>query len=259
MNALTGVLLVARQTVRQTLRGPRLLGLGLLAALPALLAFVIVGFARDAGFDAFAMTTLFVVYQGLVPLLGLILGVSVLGDEVEGRTLTYLYTRPLPRPVFFAGRLFGLGIPFALVLALGVGAATLLYARRVHLGPGHIWTTVWVALAGFAVYLALFAALRAFFRRALGIGFVLAFMFEGMVSKAPDSAIADYSIWRHLAVTFTNAVEEFGFPRGIHEMGFLAEDPADSRFALLAVFLVALGLGLWRVQAQEVRLPAAVA
>ncbi|MCZ6785819.1 MAG: ABC transporter permease subunit [Planctomycetota bacterium] len=259
MNWITGCLLVARQTVGQTMRGPRLFGLGLLAALPAIITFVVVGAAPHVRFHAFAGPTLFIVYQGLVPLLGLILGVSVLGDEVEGRTLTYLYTRPLPRPVFFVGRLFGLGAPFALILAMSVGAGTLLFARRIDLGPAQIWTTVWLAAGGFFVYLAIFAALRTFFRRALGIGFILAFMFEVAISKVPDSKIADYSIWRHLAVTFLHSMENFTIPRGIREMGLLASDPADSRFTLLAVFLVALALGMWRVQSREVRLPAAVA
>ena len=259
MNWITGCLLVARQTVGHTLRGPRLFGLGLLAALPAFISFVIVGAAPHVRFPVFALPMLFIVYQGLVPLLALILGVSVLGDEVEGRTLTYLYTRPLPRPVFFLGRLLGLGAPFALILAMSVGAGTLVFARRIDLVPAQIWTTVWLAVAGFFVYLAIFAAIRTFFRRALGIGFVLAFMFEGAIAKVPDSTIADYSVGRHLAVTFIHSMENFTSTRGIRDLGLLASDPADSRFTLLVVFLVALALGMWRVQTREVRLPAAVA
>jgi ABC-type transport system involved in multi-copper enzyme maturation permease subunit len=35
--------------------------------------------------------------QGTVPLLALILGASVVAEEIEDRTLTYLFTRPVPR------------------------------------------------------------------------------------------------------------------------------------------------------------------
>ena len=115
MRFLISFLLIARHAMAQSARGLRLVALSLLAMVPLLLTALIVSVDNTIEFSTFANVTLFVSYQVIIPLLALILGVSVLGDEIEGRTLTYLYTRPLPRPFCnvteeFRGRRFAFGV-----------------------------------------------------------------------------------------------------------------------------------------------------
>ena len=108
MNPFAGILLVARHAIRQTFGGGRFVGLLILLAIPLLISLVVLGAQKGDPahqFQAFTRLVCYLIYQVEVPLLALILGVGVFGDEIEGRTITYLYTRPLPRPVIYLGRI----------------------------------------------------------------------------------------------------------------------------------------------------------
>lgn len=258
MRYLISFLLIARHAMGQSARGLRLVALSLLAIVPLLLTALIVSVDHTIAFSTFANVTLFVSYQVIIPLLALILGVSVLGDEIEGRTLTYLYTRPLPRPVFYLGRLFGIGCFYALILVVSLGGSVALFAPHVDLQTAHIVSATGIGLAAFFVYLAVFAAIRTLMKPALYAGFLLIFVVEGAFSKAPDSGAANATVWRHVMVLFTDRFDEFRFPI---EVGRMAEsgDPGQSLWTLAAIFLGALAFAVIRLQTTEQRLPAAVA
>ncbi len=257
MNALTGTLLVARQSFRRAFRGPRVLWLGLVTLLPLLLALLQSSHRRGGDFETFAVTTLFFTLQAIVPFLGLMLGVSIFGDEVEGRTLTYLFTRPLPRPVFYVGRLLGMGAAFAIVVGVTTWGATLIYGRNLDLAPSEVRGAVAAAVGGFVAYLAFFAALRVLFRRALFVGFILAFMFEGAISKLPQGNVGQISIWHQSALIFLRGMEHRELdPEAIESIG--SEETAGEAWrVLVAVFLVSTAVGAWFIHRRETPIPAA--
>ena len=260
MNALSGTLLVARHAFARAYRGPRVLWLALVTLLPLFLALIQSGTRRGADMEMFAGTTLFFTLQAIVPFLGLMLGVSILGDEVEGRTLTYLFTRPLPRPVFFVGRLLGVGAAFGLFVGLVSWAAARVYDEDVRLAASEVAGAVVSALAGLLAYLAFFAALRVLTRRALVIGFVLAFVFEGAISKLPEGNVSRVSVWHHSALLFVRGLPDRDLRRLEGLEGIREEETAGSAWRVLAaVFLVSTAVGAWLVQRRETPIPAATA
>ncbi|MHC4162981.1 MAG: hypothetical protein ACYSUM_12695, partial [Planctomycetota bacterium] len=97
MRMLRGYLLVSSNAFGRLLTEKRTLALLLLVALPVVFAFLQVTFERSVDLDTYVLTTLFVVLQLVVPLCALVVGVAVMGDEIESRCVTYLFTRPLPR------------------------------------------------------------------------------------------------------------------------------------------------------------------
>lgn len=256
---MSGFLLVARHACSQALRGRRGVALVLLALLPVALALLNVRFSDRTTLTHFLGTVLMGTFQFVVPFGALFLGVAVLGDEIEGRTITYLFTRPLPRPVYFAGRLFGFAGAFAIILTAALLAVCLIFRRRLDLSGREIAGTLAIALAGFVVYTVFFAMLRALTRRAIFAGFLLAFIIEGWISKMPHSGLSRCSVWHHLALLQTRLFStRLSFHDGLK--GIAPTETVSSSITVLAsVFLVAVAVGCWHVQTREVNVPAAVA
>ena len=57
-----------------------------------------------APIEAFLFPSWYLVMQLMVPLAAVIAGSAVISEEVEDRTITYLLTRPIPRPAVLLGR-----------------------------------------------------------------------------------------------------------------------------------------------------------
>jgi ABC-type transport system involved in multi-copper enzyme maturation permease subunit len=259
MNALSGFLLVFRHSFLRLLRGKRLFVLLLLAAIPAIISALISSHAKTVGMEDYLSTVLILVLQATVPFGALSLGIAVLGDEIDGRTITFLYTRPLPRPVFFLGRLFGFVGAFGVLLALSVFLTAFFFREHVELSGREVGGTVAIAVGGLLVYAAFFAMLRAYFKKALYIGFLLTFAFEITISKMPVAGISKISIWHQLALLVARLHGDRA--RGHDLLGTVKpEETAGDALLILACVLVAsLVLGCWAVKAREVRVPAAVA
>jgi hypothetical protein len=251
-------LLLWGHAASRVLLGRRGILLILLAALPAVLAWIQVENDSRVGVTDFVGVTLMFVFQFVVPLAGLFLGVAVLGDEIEGRTLTYLFTRPHPRPLVFLARYFGAVTAFAPLLAATVAAVAYLYGTRVDITARDAVATAGIAVAGFLVYAAIFAALRLFLQRALFAGFILGFIFEGGVSKLPDSGISRCSVWHHLALLEMRLFE--GRPDVSGDLGELLrgispeETAGGSLGVLCTLFAAGLAAGVLRIRSQETRL-----
>jgi len=260
MSWIAGILLVWRHACSQALRGRRGLALAALAALPVLVALLQVRAGHGVRFSHFMGTVVVGTYQFVVPFTALFLGVAVLGDEIEGRTITYLFTRPLPRQGYFLGRYLGYATAAVLLLSASLLACGLLFRTRIELSGREIAGTLAIAAGGLLTMLAFMAALRAFFDRALFAGFLLGFIFEGMVSKMPaKSGLSQVSIWHHLALLQIHLMG----PRALQHVEFAPgispdETVRGSLIALATVLVVCLLLGMWRVRAREIRIPAAV-
>jgi hypothetical protein len=266
---LRGYLLVSSNAFGRLLTEKRTLALLLLVALPVVFAFLQVTFERSVDLDTFlpatawptryVLTTLFVVLQLVVPLCALVVGVAVMGDEIESRCVTYLFTRPLPRWVAYLGRLAGHAAAGGLLITVSVLLVAYLLGRKVELSGREVAASLGIALAGFLVYTTLFAALRLLLRRALFVGFILAVIFEGWVSKLPDSRFASLSVWHHLAVLHARLFGDRWVGQAIPESIGLNETAAHSLWALAIVFVASLLIGITLVQLREIRIPAAVA
>ncbi|HEX5138404.1 MAG TPA: ABC transporter permease [Planctomycetota bacterium] len=254
---LRGFLLLWGHAASRALRGRRGLALLFLAALPVVLAWIQVQHGRHLSETAFVAVTLMFVFQFVVPVAGLFLGVAVLGDEIEGRTITYLFTRPIPRPLVFLASYLGAVSAFAPLLAIAVGAMAHIFGTRVPVTGRDAVASAGIAVAGFVVYTAIFATLRLYFQRALFIGFIFGFIVEGAISKLPESGISSWSVWHHLALLEVRLFD--GRLPGQHLRHLLQsiapdETVAGSVAVLATVLAVALVIGMLQIRAQETRL-----
>ncbi len=124
-----------------------------------------------------------------VPVLGAFYGTSLMSDEVEDRTITYLFTRPIPRGAIIIGKYLAYLVCTELVVLPSVTAAYLLITP---VGGGSIGATFPLLLTdlgilalGLAVYGAVFALIGALVPRPLVAGLVLVFGWEQVALLVP--------------------------------------------------------------------------
>jgi ABC-2 type transport system permease protein len=201
--------------------------------------------ARPAGATIYGMMIWLIYVRFLVPVLGVFYGTSLIADEVDDKTITYLFTRPIQRSAVIFGKylaylvctvlllLPSVVIVFFLVVPLGRGASV-----------GSLFPTLLSDLAmlaaGLAAYGAVFALVGARIKRPLLVGLVFALGWEPAILIVPGYL-------KRLTVAY------YLQPLVMHDMP--DQGPAS---ALLRIFreqpsmttsvtglLVIVGLGLW--------------
>jgi ABC-2 type transport system permease protein len=116
-----------------------------------------------------------------VPVLGVFYGTSLIADEVEDKTITYLFTRPIPRGAVLVGKYLAyLACTLFVVLPSVVIVYLAIVPMRGSLGASFVDLLKDLALLtiGLAVYGAVFAFIGAKFKRPLLIGLVFVFGWE---------------------------------------------------------------------------------
>src|SRR2546426_11933526 len=100
----------------QMLWSRRSIFLGLLLGGPVLLAIALrvvdtlyrsgfqINGARAGGAAIFGMMIWLLYIRFIVPVLGVFYGTSLIADEVDDKTITYLFTRPIPRGAVLIGK-----------------------------------------------------------------------------------------------------------------------------------------------------------
>lgn len=262
MNSLRALLIAGRHAARDALRGKRLVVLLGIAALPLLL--LLLAPLNDAGeveAETFHTALLMITFQLVVPFSALLLGVAVLGDEIEGRTVTYLFTRPVGRGTLYLGRLLGMGAAWSLVFALILGIG--MHARPVEPKPlpADLWRPIAIGIGGFWAYFAAFALLRMLFKRALLTGMFYILIVDGFISKMADIGGVKLSLWHymaqlHLATYEGERLRGFGF---VAKTMAPEETAAGSVMVLVGVAVVGAALGMWVTRAKEYPVAGAVA
>lgn len=123
-----------------------------------------------------------------VPVLGVFYGTALIADEVEDKTITYLFTRPIPRGAVLVGKYFAyLACTLCVVLPSVVMVWLLVVPIGGQLGSAFpdLLTDLGLLAIGLAVYGALFALIGATLKRPLlfGLGFI--FGWETVVLAIP--------------------------------------------------------------------------
>lgn len=199
---------VALLTLRALGRGRRLLVIGLLLAVPALLALAYDASESQPDGQRFAVQ-LFdtLVLPVLLPLTALTFATSALGSEVEDRTLLYLTLRPISRLSIVLGKLLAAtaiiaGLTELSVLALYLVAGTHSAGAPPGAHDGNVLGPLASAtLLGSLAYGALFLLVGlAAPRRGLLGGFVYVLVWEG-IAAGLSGALATFSIRRYVQGT----------------------------------------------------------
>jgi hypothetical protein len=153
------------------------------AALPA------INGARVGGPALFGMMIWWLYVRFIVPVLGVFYGTALIADEIDDKTITYLFSRPIPRSAVLLGKYLSYLVCTTLLVLPSV---VLLYFLVVPVGGGGIGAEfpslvadLGILAAGLATYGALFALVGARLKRPLVVGLVFAFGWEQGVLLFP--------------------------------------------------------------------------
>ncbi len=125
----------------------------------------------------------------IVPILGVFYGTSLIADEVEDRTITYLFTRPIPRGAVLVGKYVAY---LACTVLLILPSVMVVFFLMVPVGGGSIarmfpslLADLGMLAAGLAAYGAVFAWVGARVKRPLVAGLVFVLGWEPAVLLFP--------------------------------------------------------------------------
>ena len=185
----------------QMLWSRRSVFLGLLLGAPVLLALVLrivdslhasgfkVNGAAVGGSTIFGMMIWLLFIRFIVPVLGVFYGTALIADEVEDKTITYLFTRPIPRRAVLYGKYFAY---LACTVLLVLPSVMLVFFLIVPTGGGSIGAAfpslaadLGMLAVGLAAYGAVFALVGTRLKRPLVVGLVFAFGWEPAVLLFP--------------------------------------------------------------------------
>jgi len=123
-----------------------------------------------------------------IPVLGVFYGTSLIADEVEDKTITYLFTRPIPKGAVLLGKYLAyMACTVFVVLPSVVIVYLCIVPMRGSLGGSFIDLVkdLFLLAIGLAVYGAVFAVIGARFKRPLLVGLIFIFGWEQMALAFP--------------------------------------------------------------------------
>jgi ABC-2 type transport system permease protein len=251
MELLRASSLIFRMHLGSIARSRRTLIAILLAALPPLIAFVVLRFGPEQATAEKIVGGMSVYFSlnFIVPILALVLGAAVVNEEVENRTITYIFTRPVPRLSLLLGRWLA---TLVLVTALLVGSAAGVLIAAAQTGDplpdGLVLHYLWASVLGGAVYSLLFAVIGIFMKNpmVLGIGYV--FALEGLVANLPGSTGA-ISIQYYLRSIIADV--ELSVWKVIEGMGTEFQTPAEATTRLAILSVIAFVVGAWGISRRQ--------
>ncbi len=276
--------LMFRTHLWSQLRSKRALVCVLLAAAPVGIAFFPASHGEDA-FKTVAILGLLFTLQVIAPLIGLLAGSAVVSEEIENRTITYVFTRPVHRASLFLGRWAAtLVLTSSLLAASAVGVAAVSTAEyevdevgrwqrqqvddewvreRVpvdrELPAGQLARYAWAAVLAGALYSLLTAGLGVFMRRPMILGLGYAFAVEGLLANIPGSS-QKLSMQFYLRGILTGIEDAKGGAQGsvvefwrqiepIANTNFLS--PMESSLRLLIVIALAVVACSWIITRRQ--------
>lgn len=188
-----------------------------------------------------------------VPVLGVFYGTSLIADEVEDKTITYLFSRPIPRGSVLVGKYFAYVICTVFVVLPSVA---IVYLAIVPVGGSlgasfiDLLKDLVLLAVGLAVYGAVFAWIGAWFRRPLLIGLVFIFGWEQLALAFPGY------LKRFTVAYYLQALVPHAMPNDSIlslAQGIFRESPSltTSIIGLALILVVFLALAASSVERQE--------
>ncbi len=194
--------------------------------------------ARVAGSSIFGVMIWMLYVRFIVPVLGVFYGTALMADEVEDKTITYLFTRPIPRGAVLLGKYLAYLACTSLVVLPSVMLTFFLVVpfREV---PGTFLSLVLdlgILSLGLAVYGALFAFVGARLKRPIVSGLVFAFGWEQLALALPGY-LRQFTVAHYLQALVPHAMPSDGALSVIQ--GLFRQTPgAPVALAWLAAILV---------------------
>jgi ABC-type transport system involved in multi-copper enzyme maturation permease subunit len=242
----SAALLLFRTQLARVWWSRRSLACAALAAAPPLLAWIVSSAARKIPGDMVAVHIgWLLLVQVVVPLCALVCGSAVVTEEIENRTITYLFTRPIPRSAVLLGRWGAALVVLSVLLGLSAVSTSWVVASEDGISAPLLAAT----LLGGAVYSGLFAAAGVFFRHPMIAGLGYAFAIEGFLANLPGKNQV-LTIQYHLR----SVIAATGSPSWHEIAGFSSarfETLGGSISTLVLLLAAVLALGSWRISRKE--------
>src|SRR6185503_12110976 len=124
----------------------------------------------------------------IVPVLGVVYGTSLIADEVEDKTITYLFSRPIPRGAVLMGKYIAYLVCTVFVVLPSIALVWMLVVPiNGSLGPSFpdLLKDLGLLALGLAAYGAVFAVAGAALKRPLLIGLLYVLGWEPLVMLIP--------------------------------------------------------------------------
>lgn len=188
-----------------------------------------------------------------VPVLGVFYGTSLMADEVEDKTITYLFTRPIPRGAVLIGKYLAyLACTIFVVLPSVILVYLLIVPMRGSLGGSFLDLVKDLALlaVGLAAYGALFAFVGAKFKRPLLIGLIFIFGWEQAALAFPGY-LKKFTIAYYVQGLVPHAMPNDSVLTLVQ--GIFRESPTllGSLVGIAVIWAVFLAWGAWIVERRE--------
>ncbi|MBD3265721.1 ABC transporter permease subunit [bacterium] len=131
--------------------------------------------------------------QFIVPLLALLRGMTIFAEEKKQRTITYLFLRPVPRPVLSAGKFIGSMAAMCLLLAMSITAVFLILGSFpetdiIRYDYPVLLNDIWILCLGLLAYGSVMMFIGTYFKRYLLFGIILIFVWDAFASYIPGFA-----------------------------------------------------------------------
>jgi len=259
---LIGALRVFDLSLGQMLWSRRTIFMGLVVGLPVLVAAIVrtivaLDIAGDrlpaTGPVVFGLMIWGFFIRFAVPVLAVFYGTSLIADEVEDKTITYLLTRPIPRASVLLGKYAAyLVCTVAVVLPAIVIMWLLLAPIAGTLAESFpaLAADLGIVAAGLAAYGALFALVGATFKRPLLFGLIFVFGWETLALALPGY-IRRFTVAHYVEGLVPHAMPA-GSPAGMLQAVFgTPAGVGESLVGLAVITVLALSLAARAVGRRE--------
>ncbi len=200
--------------------------------------------------DLYALMVAIYWVRNVLPLAALFYATSLIADEVEGRTLTYLLTRPLTRASIFAGK-FAAYLATTLTLALPAAVVTFFLLMTAPGAPAlaaaatDLLRDVGVMLLALVAYGALFGLMGVLLKRPVIPGLLFLYGWELLANLPGYLPRLTLTAWLRSLIRHRPAEQGLA---GLFQQVL----PGDQALAvLLAVSLLLLGASAWIFSRRE--------
>ena len=264
-STITAAIRIFELSLGEMLWSRRTIFMGLVVGLPVLLALIIRVFdlvgasgvrVNNTAIDGPAVFGLIIwafFLKFSIPVLGVFYGTSLIADEVEDKTITYLFSRPISREAVLFGKYLAY---LACTILVVLPSIMLIWLLVIPMG-GSLGTNfidlvkdLGIVAIGLAAYGAVFAFIGAYFKRPLLIGLVFVFGFEQVVLIIPSN-FQLFSVAYYLQAMVPHAMPSDSVVSLIQ--GIFRETPslAESLVWLAVILLVFLWAAAVSVERKE--------
>jgi ABC-type transport system involved in multi-copper enzyme maturation permease subunit len=206
------------------------------------------------GGAVFAMMMWLLYVRFIIPVLGVFYGTSLVADEVEDKTITYLFTRPMPKSAVLLGKylaylvctvllvLPSVVLSFFLVVPTGGGSIAAAFpSLMVDLG---------VMAVGLTAYGAVFAMVGTHLKRPLVIGLAFVLGWEPAALLIPGY-LKRLTVAFYLQGLVTHEMPQDSPISVLLQVVREVPSTLTSLSALALISLITLGLAAWAVERRE--------